>query len=92
MPIVERTVVVRNPTGLHARPAALFVQTAKRFATTRIEVSRDGRTCDAKSILGVLTLAVTQGTAVTIRADGEEAEAALAALVEAIESGLGESI
>lgn len=92
MPAIERSVLVRNPTGLHARPAALFVQTAKRFEETRIEVTKDGVTRDAKSILGVLTLAVTQGTTITLRAEGPEAEEAIQALVEAVESGLGEHL
>lgn len=90
MPAIERTVVVRNPSGLHARPAALFVQTAKRFVDTKIEITKDGTTRDAKSILGVLTLAVSRGATVTLRAEGPDAEAALTSLVEAIESGLGE--
>lgn len=92
MPAVERSVLVRNPTGLHARPAALFVQTAKRFEKTRIEVTKDGVTRDAKSILGVLTLAVTQGTTITLRAEGPEAEEAIQALVQAVELGLGEQL
>lgn len=86
----EQTVAVHNPSGLHARPAALFVRTAKRFPHTKIEVSKNDTTRDAKSILGILTLAVTQGTTITIRTEGDEADAALAALVEAIEAGLGE--
>lgn len=90
MPTIERTVVVRNPSGLHARPAALFVQTAKRFVDTKIEITKDGTTRDAKSILGVLTLAVSQGTTITLRAEGPDAAAALTSLVEAIEAGLGE--
>ncbi|MEZ0239720.1 MAG: HPr family phosphocarrier protein [Chloroflexota bacterium] len=88
--MLQRSVVVTNPTGLHARPAALFVKTAKGFPGASISVARDDRTADAKSILGVLTLAVTQGTTITICTDGDEAEAALAALVEAVEGGLGE--
>jgi phosphocarrier protein HPr len=86
----QRSVVVTNPVGLHARPAALFVKTAKGFPGATISVARDDRTADAKSILGVLTLAVTQGTTITISTDGEEAEAALSALVEIVEAGLGE--
>ena len=88
--MAEKGAVLRNASGLHARPAALFVQTAKRFTSTKIEVSKDVVARDAKSILGVLTLAVGQGTTITIRTQGEEADAALAALVEAVESGLGE--
>lgn len=86
----QQSVVVTNPVGLHARPAALFVKTAKGFPGASISVERDDRKADAKSILGVLTLAVTQGTTITISAEGEEAEAALSALVEIVKAGLGE--
>jgi len=87
----ERSVVVTNPVGLHARPAALFVKTAKGFPGTTISVCRDDRRADAKSILGILTLAVTQGTTITISTEGDEADAALAALVDIVEAGLGEA-
>ena len=86
----EQSIVVHNRVGLHSRPAALFVQTAKRFPKTRIEVAKADQVRDAKSILGVLTLAVTLGTEITIRTEGDDADAALAALVEIVESGLGE--
>lgn len=86
----ERTIVVHNASGLHARPAAAFVRTAKGFDRTTIEITKDGVTRDAKSILGVLTLTVTQGSEVTLRTSGEDADAALQALVDAVESGLGE--
>ena len=86
----KQTLVVHNKSGLHARPAALFVKTARGFANTTIQISKDGLTHDAKSILGVLTLAISQGSSVTIQTEGDEADAALATLVEAIESGLGE--
>jgi phosphocarrier protein HPr len=86
----EQTIVVRNASGLHARPAAVFVRTAKGFPKTAIEISKEGVTRDAKSILGVLTLAVTQGTTITIRTSGDDEDAALLTMIEAIESGLGE--
>lgn len=88
--MAEQTVIVRNVTGLHARPAALFVRTAKSFPEATIQVAKGDVSCDAKSILGVLSLGVTQGTPITIRTSGKDADAALAALVEALESGLGE--
>ena len=86
----QHTIVVRNSSGLHARPAAVFVKTAKGFPNTKIEISKGDVTKDAKSIVGVLTLAVTKGTEITIRTSGEDEDAALKALVDAIESGLGE--
>src|SRR5207302_7958658 len=70
-----------NPTGLHARPASLFVQTAGRF-DARIEASGRGRQTDASSIMGVLSLGLRQGDMLTLRASGREAEAALKALEE----------
>ena len=86
----SRTVVVTNAVGLHARPAALFVKTARQFPATSIRVARDGREVDARSIIGILTLEVAKGTAITISTEGPDAEAALAAMVGFVEAGLGE--
>ena len=80
---------IRNRLGLHARAAARFVQTANRFRA-RITASRDGRTMDGKSILGMLLLAASEGTVLELWAEGEDAEDALRALAELIEGGLGE--
>ena len=86
----SQTVVVRNAVGLHARPAALFVKTARQFPATTIRVARDGRDSDARSIIGILTLEVAKGTPITISTEGPDAEAALAAMVGIVEAGLGE--
>ncbi len=85
----EITLTVRHPVGLHARPAALFVQTAKRF-TSEIEVRHGERRASAKSILGVLTLGANQGATLTIRAEGSDAGEALAALEALVEDNFGE--
>ncbi len=85
----EITVTVRHRVGLHARPAALFVQTAQRFQSD-IQVRHGDREASAKSILGVLALGVGQGAVITIRAEGEDAEAALDALQALIEDNFGE--
>lgn len=84
--------VVANPSGLHARPAALFVRTAGRFgAKVRIRnVTRGGEAVDAKSILGVLSIGVSSGHEVELSADGDDAPAALAELVELVRTGIGE--
>jgi phosphocarrier protein HPr len=82
--VPEVSVVITNEVGLHARPAALFVQTANRFRQTRIEVVKDGVVRDAKSILGVLTLSVKQGSRISIRAEGPEAGEALSALSDLV--------
>jgi phosphocarrier protein HPr len=78
----ERTVVVASRTGLHARPAALFVKAAAaQPAKVRLRVG-DGKPADARSMLAVLALRVTHGTAVTLEAEGEHADQALDALAE----------
>jgi phosphotransferase system HPr (HPr) family protein len=88
--ITERRLTIMNKVGLHARPAALFVQTAARFKDTRVEVVKDGMAKDAKSILNVLTLGVSQGTTITVRADGPQADAAVAALSDLVDRDFGE--
>lgn len=85
----ESTLTVRHKVGLHARPAALFVQTAKKF-NSDIRVSHDEREANAKSILTVLTLGAEQGAVITIRAEGEDADEALAALTALVEDNFGE--
>ena len=80
----SKTVVIQNPQGLHARPASLFVNLAQRFHAT-IEVVKEENIVDGKSILSILTLAAPVGTKLTIRAEGEDAQSALDALVELID-------
>lgn len=75
----ERDVTVLLAQGLHARPAARFVQMAARFASD-ITVTAGSRSAMAKSIMGVISLGVRQGTAIRLRAEGADAEAALEAL------------
>ena len=68
--------------GLHARPATLFVQTASRYKDTGVELVKNGTVRDGKSILGVLTLGVTQGTTIVVRAVGPHAAEVLTGLQE----------
>jgi phosphocarrier protein HPr len=83
------TLTVHHKVGLHARPAALFVQTAKKF-NCDITVTYGEREANAKSILKVLTLGVNQGAVITIRAEGEDAEQSLETLEALIEDNFGE--
>jgi phosphocarrier protein HPr len=83
------TLTINHEAGLHARPAALFVQTAGKFASS-ITVTHGERTANAKSILTVLTLGAKQGSEVTIHAEGDDAQQALDALRELVESNFGE--
>jgi phosphocarrier protein HPr len=87
--MTRREVTIRNRLGLHARAAARFVHTANRFRA-RVVVSRNGKIMDGKSILGILLLAASQGTRLEVGAEGDDEEAAVAALAELIESGFGE--
>ena len=86
----EIHITLQHPAGLHARPASLFVQTAKRFQS-QISISHGDRSGNAKSILNVLALGASQGAEVTIRAEGEDAGAALAALQALIKGNFGEA-
>lgn len=82
--MVEKKVSVQLKSGLQARPAALFVQEANRFSA-EIFLEKDGKKINAKSIMGIMSLALGRGASVTISAEGrEEAEAVetLASLVE----------
>ncbi len=93
--MAEADVEVRNPSGLHARPAAMFVREAAGFAANVLvtNLSRAyGRTASAKSILGVMGLAVARGHTIRIAADGDDGEAAVARLTELVASGLGEEL
>ena len=86
---VERIFVIGNKLGLHARPAAVFVQTANRFEAS-IEVQKEDLKIDGKSIMGIMTLAAEKGSLITVRATGKDAAAALEALAKLIESNFGE--
>ena len=88
--MIEQSITIVNPLGLHARPAAQFVKLANTFASD-IEVLKDGVPVNGKSIMGVMILAAECGSSVTIRANGADEGAAVAALVELVASGFGES-
>ncbi|MGG1230596.1 HPr family phosphocarrier protein [Bacillus halotolerans] len=74
--MVQQKVEVRLKTGLQARPAALFVQEANRF-TSDVFLEKDGKKVNAKSIMGLMSLAVSTGTEVTLIAEGEDEKEAL---------------
>jgi phosphocarrier protein len=87
--MVQREIEIRNRLGLHARAAARFVHAANRFRS-RVTLTRGGRTMDGKSILGILLLAASHGTRMTLAADGEDEQGAVEALAALVESGFGE--
>lgn len=86
---IAKVLTITNTTGLHARPAALLVQTAARFQAS-IEIRYSDRTADAKRILQVLQLGASQGATVEIRATGQDAEEAINALEALVNSRFGE--
>ncbi|NMB32779.1 MAG: HPr family phosphocarrier protein [Clostridium sp.] len=88
--MVEQTVKIVNPSGLHARPAAMFVQTAGKF-TSSIWIRKGEKKINAKSIMGLMSLAIAKGTEIIIGAEGEDEAKAVSELIELITSGFGES-
>ena len=85
----EATVTLRNASGLHARPAKIFARAAAELAAD-VNVEKDGRRVNAKSVLSLLTLDCHQGDEIVVSTDGDGADAALAELVALVEAGIGE--
>jgi phosphocarrier protein HPr len=81
--MLDKTVTIRNKLGLHARAAVKFVNLANRFSAS-VKIVKGGDEIDGKSILGILTLAATQGTSIRLVIAGKDEEAAMAALTELI--------
>ena len=87
--MIERNVAIVNKLGLHARAAAKLVSTASGFAS-HVEVTKDGQTVNGKSIMGVMMLAASNGSTITLQVEGEDEQAAMDALVALIEERFGE--
>ena len=88
---VEKSCTVRNKMGLHARPAALIVQTANKFACD-VTLLKDGQNVNGKSIMGVLMLAAAKGTIVQVKTDGEQARECAEAIAQLFEKGFNEGV
>ncbi len=86
--MIERMVTLGSKSGLHARPAAVFVQHAKEFRS-QITLAKNEKAANGKSILSVLTLGAEQGDQVVLKVNGDDAEVALAKLVSLLEGDLG---
>ncbi|HEV8726394.1 MAG TPA: HPr family phosphocarrier protein [Candidatus Binatia bacterium] len=86
---VVKKLEITNKLGLHARAAALLVQTVNRFSA-QVTLSKDGQSADGRSIMGVLTLAATQGSNVQVEANGEDAERAVKAIEKLFDSRFNE--
>lgn len=87
--MVSEKVIIKNPTGLHLRPAGVLCKEAMQFKSL-ITFNFRGGTANAKSVLSVLGACIKSGTEIELVCEGEDEELALKTLVDAIESGLGE--
>lgn len=87
---IVKKLEIKNRLGLHARAAALLVQTVNKFSA-QVNVSKDGQTADGRSIMGVLTLAATQGSKIQIEANGEDAEKVVKALEKLLDNRFNEN-
>ena len=87
--MISRSVTIHNSVGLHARPATFFVQKANSFKSSMWVEKEDCRV-NAKSLLGVLSLGISKGTAITLIADGVDENNAIDGLAELIDSDFGE--
>ena len=83
--MVEKEIIIKNKLGLHARAAVKFVNLANRFVST-VKIEKDGNEIDGKSILGILTLAATQGSKVILRVSGKDEKETMSALIKLIEN------
>lgn len=89
--VIEKTVVIKNKQGLHARPAALFVQIANKFDSD-IVVSKGKTKVNGKSIMGIMMLEAGKGAKVTITTKGEDAHQAIAELENLLSSDIEDII
>jgi len=87
---IIKKIEIRNKLGVHARAAALLVQTVNKFSA-QVTFSKDGQIADGRSIMGVLTLAATQGSKIQVEATGEDAEQAVRAIERLIDRRFNES-
>ena len=87
---VTKKLEIKNKLGLHARAAALFVQTVNKFSS-QVTVANDGQTADGRSIMGMLTLGAPQGSKIHIEIIGEDADKALRAIEKLLDRRFNEN-
>ncbi|MBL7081053.1 MAG: HPr family phosphocarrier protein [Candidatus Omnitrophica bacterium] len=80
---IKKKIIVKNKQGLHARPAALFVQLANKF-NSQLTVSKNGRSVNGKSIMGILLLGAEKGSHISVEAHGDDAKDLISALEELV--------
>jgi phosphocarrier protein len=89
MDMEMQTFTIKNRLGLHARAAALLVKTANKFAS-ELTIEKDGLEVNGKSIMGILMLAASKGTKITLKVEGRDSVQALQTLGRLIENKFGE--
>jgi len=87
--MIEKDVTVINKLGIHARPASSIVRAVTRFKS-KVELIKDGSAADAKSIMNVLMMAAKKGTVIKVRADGEDEQEAVQAVIDLFEAKFNE--
>ena len=86
---IVKKIEIKNKLGLHARAAALLVQTVNKFSS-QVTFSKDGQSTDGRSIMGVLTLAATQGSKLQVEANGDDADRVVKAIERLIDDRFNE--
>lgn len=87
--MLEKAITIKNKLGLHARPAAILVQTVSAYKSN-VKILKDSQEVNGKSIMGIMTLAASCGSEIRLVIDGEDEAEAMNALVKLIDSGFGE--
>ncbi|NQW30249.1 MAG: HPr family phosphocarrier protein [Ignavibacteria bacterium] len=87
--MIEKTVRIVNRAGMHTRPAAMLVKLASKFSS-EVYLERDGFQINAKSIIGVMTLAAEQGSELALQIEGDDEATCSSAIIELFETGFGE--
>ena len=88
---ISKRLEIKNRLGLHARAAALLVQTVSRFSS-EVKISKDGQVVDGRSIIGLLTLGAAKGSRVRVEAKGKDAEESLRAIEELFKKRFHEGV
>ncbi len=89
--MVEREIIIKNKTGLHARPAAVIVQKANEYSS-EVFLEKEGDRVNAKSIMGVMMLAAGEGSKITIIANGDDEGDAVASIAALLESDIDSEV
>ncbi|MBB6217316.1 phosphotransferase system HPr (HPr) family protein [Anaerosolibacter carboniphilus] len=89
--MTSQSATIMNETGMHARPASLFLSTATKFKS-EVTIFKNGKAANAKSLISILSLCITVGTEIQISAEGEDEREAVETLVKLVESKFGEAL